>query len=46
MRATTSLLLSLAFGLALASPAAAAGSSRKLEQAQTVYSSAMRWSSS
>lgn len=45
MRKITSLLLLAAFALVAAMPRAeAGGSSRKLEQAQAVYSSSMRWS--
>ena len=44
MRTLTTLLLSVVFALACLPHAEAAGSARKLEQAQTVYASAMRWS--
>ncbi|UWX03972.1 hypothetical protein H1235_17065 [Pseudoxanthomonas sp. NC8] len=45
MRKLTILLLSVVLALLAGAPRAeAGGSSRKLEQAQTVYSAAMRWS--
>jgi hypothetical protein len=44
MRTIQTLLLAVLMLLGVVAPATAAGSSRKLEQAQTVYSSAMRWS--